>query len=236
MTEYYRDDQVTLYHADCLGIMPTLGRVDHIITDPPYSERTHEGHRATQGGNAGFGYDNSNRQPITYTSLTPKQCKTLAAQFCAICDGWIVWMTDHTLAPVIMDTLESHGRYVFAPLPFYAPGSRVRLCGDGPSSWTIWIIVARTKAQLRWGTLPGGYLAGPGWRDSAITGGKPLALMSALVSDYSRDGDLILDPFCGAGTTCHAAKNLGRRSIGIDIDSKHIDLAAKRCSQEVLAL
>jgi hypothetical protein len=72
----------------------------------------------------------------------------------------VVWMTDSDLALAVRQAMEAAGRYAFAPLPFYQPGRSVRLTGDGPSSWTDWIVVARTKAQLKWGTLPGGYVAG----------------------------------------------------------------------------
>jgi 23S rRNA G2445 N2-methylase RlmL len=234
MTPYYQDDSVTLYHGDCREIIPTLGPVDHVITDPPYSERTHKGHDASANGHAGFGNDGCERNQLGYDALSTQDVSSFSKLFASISTGWIVWMTDHHLAPAIQSGLEEHGRYVFAPLPFYAPGSRVRLSGDGPSSWTIWIIVARTAAQSRWGTLPGGYVAEEGWRDRIHMGGKPLPLMTSLVRDYSRPGDLILDPFAGSGTTLEAAKLLGRRAIGIEREERHCETAANRLRQEVL--
>jgi site-specific DNA-methyltransferase (adenine-specific) len=67
-------------------------------------------------------------------------------------------------------------------------------------------------------------------------GGKPVGLMLALVRDYSRVGNLICDPCCGAGTTLLAAKLSGRRVIGIDINEASCEQTARRLSQEVLPL
>ncbi len=167
MSECVTIGNATLYHGDCLEILPTLPKVDAVITDPPYSARTHAGHDA----GACPGTDGAQRAVLGYDSLTPDAARAVCSTLCRSTDAWIVWMTDHTLAPTIRDALEVAGRYVFAPLPYFAPGSRVRLTGDGPSSWTDWIIVSRTAKQVRWGTLPGGYVAGPGWDDKQHMGG-----------------------------------------------------------------
>jgi site-specific DNA-methyltransferase (adenine-specific) len=137
-------------------------------------------------------------------------------------------MTDHMLVLQIQSAMETAGRYAFAPLPFLDPGSRCRLGGDGPSCWAIWIVVCRTAAQARWGTLPGGYIAGKGWRDRRYVGGKPIQLMRALVNDYSRPGDTVLDPFLGSGTTGHAAVELGRSFIGVEQDADAFAMAKQR--------
>ena len=210
--------------GDCREILPTLGKVDAIITDPPYSERTHAGHDST----AHAMRDKGERVGLGYSALTPAAVDTLAAQFSNMCGAWIVWMTDHTLAPLIQARLEGHGRYVFAPLPFYSPGRSVRLSGDGPSSWTDWIVVSRTKAQVKWGTLRGGYVANEGWNDKERMGGKPTRLMQLIVSDYSRPNDLVCDPFMGAGTTGVACAKEGRRFIGIEIDPLAFETSCKR--------
>ncbi len=234
MSPYYEHGGIVIYHGDCREIMPQLGAVDHVITDPPYSARTHAGHDASTVGHDGPRKDSSQRQALGYEALSPDDIAGLSAEFNRVCGGWIVWMCDHHLAPRIQSDLEALGRYVFAPLPYYAPGSRVRLSGDGPSSWTIWIVVARTTKQSRWGTLPGGYLRGEGWGSQDRMGGKPLELMTAIISDYSRGGELIIDPFMGSGTTLRAAKDLGRKAIGIELEEKYCEIAALRLGQEVL--
>ncbi len=218
----------TLYLGDWRDILPTIPKVDAVVTDPPYSERTHKGHDASASGHAGGGRDSAKRSELGYGPLSEADVAEYVSGMVAVCDGWIVTMTDHVLASALQRDLEAAGRYVFAPLPFYAPGSRVRLSGDGPSSWTIWIVVARTSAQSRWGTLPGGYLAGPGWREREYMGGKPTALMERLVGDYSRAGHTVLDPYMGSGTTGVACQNTGRRFIGIERLPESFDIACRR--------
>lgn len=214
----------TLYLADCMEVMPTLPRVDAVITDPPYSERCHLGHDS----GALKARDGAARHDLGYKALTLEDVDFFAEQYARICTGWIVWMTDSDLALAVRTALEKAGRYAFAPLPFYQPGRSVRLTGDGPSSWTDWIVVARTKAQIKWGTLPGGYVAGPGWNDRARMGGKPTMLMDALVADYSRRGNIVLDTHMGEGTTGVSSVRLGRRFIGCEICPKAFDIACKR--------
>lgn len=214
----------TLYLGDCMDILPMLGKVDAVIVDPPYSARCHTGHDAC----AGKARDGSERTGLGYAALSHEDVEALAAAYASVCGGWIVWMTDSDLALVVRSQLEMQGRYAFAPLPFYAPGSRVRLTGVGPSSWTDWIVVARTKAQSKWGTLPGGYVAGPGWNDKARMGGKPTKLMEALVRDYSKPGQSVLDTHMGAGTTGVACMRIGRKFIGCEKDPEAFDLSCRR--------
>jgi len=65
---------------------------------------------------------------------------------------------------------------------------------------------------------------------------KPLKLVSELVDLFSNSGDVILDPFMGSGTTLRAAKDLGRRAIGIEIEEKYCKIAVERLSQEMLPM
>jgi site-specific DNA-methyltransferase (adenine-specific) len=216
----------TLYLGDCRDILPTLGKVDHIITDPPYSARTHTSHdnRANTEGR----FDGADVKKLGYGALSEADASALAILFCDSAHGWIAWLTDANLAKHISDELERLGRTIFLPLPYFHPGRSVRLTGDGPSSWTDWLVVSRTKAQSKWGTLRGGYVAGPGWDDKVRMGGKPTRLMQLIVCDYSRQNDVVCDPFMGAGTTGVACMREGRKFIGIEIDPDAFDIACKR--------
>ena len=199
---------------------------DAVICDPPYSARTHEGANELARGSSRVS-EEWNRAPINYTGWTPDDVRAFVDAWAPRCAGWFVAFTSHDLVSAYTDALETHDRYVFAPLPFFSPGSRVRLSGDGPSSWTCWIVVARPRSLNRWGTLPGGYMVPPE-RNMEVVGGKPLALMAAIVRDYSRPGDLVVDPFCGSGTTALAAAMEGRRCITSEEKPEHHAIAKRR--------
>jgi site-specific DNA-methyltransferase (adenine-specific) len=101
------------------------------------------------------------------------------------------------------------------------------MAGDGPSSWTVWLVASRptNKEYVVWGTLPGAYLRTRAYGRPAIPGGKPVELLRELVRDYSRPGDLVLDPYMGAGTTGIACVELGRSFVGVELNAEYFALA-----------
>lgn len=225
MAEWVTIGTARLALGDSREILPSLGPVDHIITDPPYGQGTHENHDANVRCTDG------NRSVLPYSFLTEEDVAALADLFVSASSGWIVWFSDADLSPHIRAAYRRNGRANFAPVPFYHHGRSVRLSGDGPSSWTDWINVCRTPALRKWGTLRGGYISGDGWNDKARKGGKPTQLMGLVVSDYSRRGDLVCDPFMGAGTTGIACIKQDRRFIGIEIDPEAFETSCKRIEE-----
>lgn len=184
---------------------------DALITDPPYSERTHAGQVCGSS-------DGNERSELGYAALDREQVEETVASWHPRTRGWIAVFSDHTLQPLWEAALKSTGRYVFTPLPVIDVGSTVRMTGDGPSSWTTFLTVARPKALSRWGTLPGCYMRSDGDPRSPHRGGKPLGVMQAIVRDYSRPGDVVCDPFAGGATTLLAAASMGRAAIGAEVD------------------
>jgi hypothetical protein len=181
-------------------------RVDCIITDPPYSERTHKG-------------QTDKRRDIDYTSLTEADVQAWAKAWAPRVRYWIAVMCDTDLITPWRDALSAAGLYAFAPVPCVITGMTCRLTGDGPSSWAVYLMVARTKAASKWGTLPGAYVVSPEHeRGAARIGGKPLPLMQQIVRDYSRPGMLVADPCAGHATTLVAALQAGRRVWGAECD------------------
>jgi site-specific DNA-methyltransferase (adenine-specific) len=226
-----------------------VSSVDVLITDPPYSERTHAGHdTGTRDANAvakavgrrkGDGslitVARASRRALGYECWTADDVAAFVAAWAPRTRGWFVAITDHVLSPAWESALEAADRYVFAPLQYMAPGSRVRIGGDGPALWSTSIVVARPRNRSfqQWGSLPGGYVLPSGQNAThnqagIVIGGKPLWLMQALIRDYSRPGDLICDPCAGGATTLLAAAIEGRRGIGAEMDPATYALACKR--------
>lgn len=198
--------------------------VDHVITDPPYGARTHAGqsaktkdgsHRLAEVGDLG------------YEAMDEPQARSLCKVASAHCDGWVLLQTSHDVAPWYEDELRHCGRYVFAPLPIVTPGANVRLAGDGPSSWTVWMVVSRSTIKKCWSTKPG-YYQSPKREDNGVMGSKALGLMEAIVLDYTDRGDLVCDPYAGSGTTGVACIRNGRRFLGWERKPEHFEIACKR--------
>lgn len=215
---------------------------DALITDPPYSSKTHEAYSPRTSvltaceRDAKWAARGGKRRELSYESWGAEDVAEAAAAWCKMCRGWVVVFCDDVLAPVWQAELRKHERYVFSPIAAVEPGSRVRLAGDGPSQWSTWIIVARPRSLpwSKWGTLPGAYVvpAGhSGQKNKIVTGGKPLWLMNALVRDYTKPRDVICDPCSGGGTTLLAANTNGRSAIGSEMDPATHAKAIKRLAR-----
>lgn len=231
----YADGLAEVWHADCLhpGVVEHVmgARVaDAMIVDAPYSERTHAGH--SRGKMASDRAANEQRRDLSYAAWSPATVDSFVDLWAPHVNGWSVSLTDHVLAPHWESAFGCNGLLAFSPLAFVVPGSRVRIAGDGPSQWAVWCAVARPRNALfaAWGSLPGAYIVESNTeaKGNRVVGGKPLSGMLQIVRDYSRSGALVVDPCCGAGTTLVAAKQLGRRSIGIDRDRAHAMISARR--------
>jgi site-specific DNA-methyltransferase (adenine-specific) len=210
-------------------VLADVDAVDALITDCPYSARTHGAYVGVEAVGMGC-------RSINYAAWEPADVEAFVASWAPRTRGWFVTITDTNLAPVWSAELERAGRYVFSPLACLAPGSRLRISGDGPAQWSVWAIVARPKTRkaAQWGSLPGGYVVPPidgAEKRNVVMGCKSLWLMRALVRDYSRPGDLVCDPCAGGATTLLAALQEGRRAVGAEMDPAHYEIGRKRLAK-----
>lgn len=207
------------------------GDIDAVLTDPPYSVRTHRGHDAghdaatkinAEGGAVGL------KRGLSYAYWTSVEVAEFVEFFDERCESWIGVMSDHVLQREWEAHLQSTGRYVFAPIPCIQRGGGFRMAGDGPSSWSVWLTAARPKEKRFLGgwCSPGAYDYS---RDrGGHIGGKPLAMMRAIVRNFSRRGDVVCDPCAGGGTTLLAAVTEGRLAVGCELDPATFGVAVAR--------
>jgi DNA modification methylase len=229
VTPYYQDDAVTIYHGDCREVLPTLARqsVELLLTDPPY-EVNYTSSRGSMGGIAGD--DGSldvpaivlqalrvlklNRHfyvfgPFDLTGITRRKTVELIWDKGSMTAGDLstAWGTSHERI--------TFGTWHPAPSQAASGGLAARLRRGSVIS------VPRNNN-------------GNGARDHPTE--KPPMLMRILIEASSLHGETVLDPFMGSGATLVAAQLEGRKAIGIEIEERFCELAARRVGQGVLDL
>jgi site-specific DNA-methyltransferase (adenine-specific) len=217
-----------LVEGDCLEIMATMpdGCVDHVITDPPYSDWTHSKNR----GNPLAG--RSPLKDIEFCAITPEERRTIATDAARLAVRWSMFWTDLEGISCWVDAiLAAELEYVRTGV-WSKIGCAPQMSGDRPGTGAEALVIAHPKKRKRWN---GGGRAALWHRPIAALEGqkdhttqKPLSLMLDLVRDFTDPDDLILDPFAGSGTTGVAALKLGRRAILIEKDPKYAEIARQR--------
>jgi len=222
MAEKVTIGNTTLYCADCMDILPTLGKVDAVITDPPYSETTHKNAKS----NRAKGYGN---KAIDFSSITDGELSIVIADLGLICDRWLVstmeWrhIAKFDQAPPDGWELVRFGVWVKTnPMP--------QISCDRPSQGWEGIAYLHKKGEKKqWngGGRHGNYV-GALVTDGGHPTGKPVLMFSQFVERFSNSDETILDPFMGSGTTGVAAVQMGRKFIGIEKDPRYFEIACKR--------
>jgi hypothetical protein len=233
-----------LRFGDWKTALADVEEVDTLISDTPYGERTHVGHdagvdntrEAHRGPNRNRSYGKARRRELSYKFWTPDDVYEFVEYWSPRTRGWFCALSCSDLFPVWRKAFDSVGRCSFAPIPCVISGMGVRMSGDGPANWAVYLNVARPRTQefARWGALPGAYTGRRGTierTEMARIGGKPRWLMSAIVRDYTKRNDLICDPCSGFATTAVSAVEYGRRFVGAEIDAETFDQASERLSR-----
>lgn len=241
MKPYYQDDAVTLYHGDCREMLPQIEAVDHVITDPPFTQRTSENMRSRRDPSDGGAYiGDSGRRRIGFDGIDGME-SGLCVEFFRVSARWVV----------VFCALEQIGRYADASGDLWVRGSvwhrtnsAPQFTGDRPGQACEGIAIMHRAGHKRWnrrGTslfYEGPTINSCGDKDRGMEHPtvKPQWLMAAMINDFTDAGEIILDPFGGSGTTAIAAKRLGRRCILIEREEKYCAIAARRCEQGALEL
>lgn len=249
MKPYYEDDLVTLFHGDCREILPTLGSVDHVITDPPYSEHVHSSARRNRMKSANdrggkYGADLRRNIDLGFTHLDADLRAFCADQFAGLVRRWALVFSDIESAHLWRTDMQDHGlKYVRTGI-WHKQGSTPQFSGDRPANAVEAITVAHGPGRTRWNgggrhgfwSVPIVLERGKSGEARVHTTQKPLSLMAALIADFTDSGELILDPFGGSGTTALAAAHAGRRCVVIEQQEKYADVIATRMQNRNLTL
>ena len=259
MEPYYEHAGITIYHGDCLDVLPTLEAVDHVITDPPYARDVYV--RMSQP-NTKPGSGTPGRLSVPLRGKQGRPIHDLKDGALARMAAGEIGAIDDILAGVAMEIarlvrrwalvfsdvetcfrwraeLETAGLRYVRTGAWVKPDAMPQMSGDRPAVGFEPCTIAHAKGPMRWNG--GGHPAV--WTHGTCRVGrpdhpcpKPEPLMRELVSLFANFDDVILDPFMGSGTTLVAAKRLGRRAIGIELEERYCEIAAKRLQQEALPL
>ncbi len=206
MREEHLSDSVRLILGDCREVLPTLGRVDAVVTDPPYGI-------SYKKGSGGQGCHSTKHRNID--AIVGDDDAFDPAPFLK----WpcILFGADH-----FCDRLTSEG--VMHVWDKHCGRAGKDSFSDAELFWTSWR-QKRVVFRYLWKGLQQEGAGEYRWHPAA----KPIVLMKWCIQ--LTDAQTILDPFMGSGTTGVAAVKLGRRFIGIEIEEKYFNIAVRRISE-----
>lgn len=224
MIPYYQDGACTIYLGDCREILPQLAEVDVVLTDPPY------------GINVGNNQSSKEKRDGLLV-------KGAYAGYEDTPENYIQVVVPAITSAVLM--CRRGAVFGFAPNIFHLPRPDViggvfvpAGCGRNRWGWTTFmpVLFYGCAPDLQNGARPTAIESTDTAEGNGHPTPKPLTWFTWLVTLASKQSDTILDPFMGSGTTLRAAKDLGRKAIGIEIEERYCEIAAKRLAQEVLSL
>ena len=226
MKPYYEDEAVTIYHGDCREILPQLDTmVDLVLTDPPFLIL--------------FGTKENKAELGNYTILEGwfadqlrlwQQLLKPAGNMIVLCD----WRTYPSFWRVSLEQKMFPRNLVVWIHKAARKWHMFRFCHQ--------LALIAQKPPTHPTACPPGKLFDY-WAEGNVPTPdrnhpteKPLAYIEYLMQPACEVGGRVLDPFLGSGTTAVAAKKLGRRCIGIEIEERYCEIAANRCRQVVMEL
>jgi DNA modification methylase len=269
---YYSEGGFVIYHGDCRDVLPTLDRVDHVITDPPYardvyvrltSPNTNTGSgtpaRVVERPNTGQsrtsprlsrlsipakGKEGRVIHDIKNGSLAmmaagdigciDEMLEAVALEIARLTKRWALVFSDAETLHRWKAQLEIAGMRYVRTGAWVKPDAMPQMSGDRPSVGFEPCTICHAQGAMRWN---GGGSAAVWTYNTAKKNRpnhpcpKPEPLMRDLVNLFSDEGETILDPFMGSGTTLVAAKRYGRKGIGIEVNEAYCEIAATRLSQ-----
>ncbi len=241
MTPYYEDSDVTLFVGDSREVVNRLAKVDHVITDPPFEAEAHTLQRRVQREKSSGGYGRVVAvEPLAFPPMSSADRAYFGSAFGVLVKRWTLVFCQIEGAPLWRLACEDGGLVYKRTCLWVKRDGMPQLTGDRPGMGYEAFVAMHAKGRSRWnGGGAHGVYDVPKGSDGFIGKNehptqKPEALMNQLVADFTDPGETILDPFAGSGTTLAAAKRLGRKAIGIEVNEAYAEVAARRLSQGAL--
>jgi DNA modification methylase len=224
MKPYYQDDACTIYHGDCREILPSLPKADLVLTDPPY--------------NIGYHYEGYS-DDLTIEDYQRLLRDTLSLPCCvihyaeALCA--LAWTLEELPQKIVAWVYASNTARQWRGIAWWGIKPDFTLDGQdyrNPTDSRIALRILNGERARLYDWWEVDQVKNVGEEKTEHPCQIPLAVI-ARVLRITPCGT-ILDPFMGSGTTLRAAKDLGRKAIGVEIEEKYCEIAAKRLAQEVL--
>lgn len=218
MTPYYEQDGITIYHGDCREILPSLAwpAFDVVVTDPPYGIGWRRGANPARLSKAHSGIANDE------TTEARDDLLALIGDMPAMVFGSFYAPPPEAVRQVLVWHKGDTQGVVGSTTGFRRDAEPIFLVGVWPAQTVQWSSVVRSQRGS--------------WNDELADTGhphtKPIDLMHLLIGRCP--SGVVLDPFMGSGTTLRAAKDLGRKAIGIELEERYCEIAANRLAQGVL--
>ena len=238
MKAYYEQSGIIIYHGDCLETLPNVSDFDTVITDPPYAsgarrdaDKTTRGAMTRMADNADW-FSHDQMTGWGYSWFLRGLLVHIAAKLSS--GGHLYCFSDWRQTPNIYAILESVGLRVNQCLVWDKIAFGLGAYWRNQHENIVFASQGQPSPMTNKGLGSVLHFNGVHASQRDHPTEKPLHLLTHIISGIP--GDCILDPFMGSGTTLRAAKNLGRKAIGIEIDERYCEIAANQLSQEVLAL
>lgn len=224
-------------HGDCLDALADMReQVDHVISDPPFEKEAHTQQRRVKRAGGLMA-----SEPLSFAAIAASEREAVAAEMGRLARRWVIVFSQVEAVMEWQRVLTLDGTLSPRRIGVWVkPDAMPQFSGDRPGMGYESLVFAHRRGRSTWNG--GGRVAvfthnkhTPGGTHAHETQ-KPVPLMLELVELFTDPDDIILDPFCGSGTTGVAALRLGRRFIGIEKDARYAAIARERIEAETKGL
>lgn len=222
---------IALYHGDAWAIVPELPRPDHVISDPPYGERTKKGARSTRRTQHLSDDAHELGAPIVPWAVSAQSLRDLCTLVSA--RRWSLLFCDYIHA-ACLDANPPSGLRHLRTAPWVKPNGAPQLSGDRPAHSFETIACLHADGACRWNSHgKRGVYEHLVVANAVHPNEKPQPLLRKLMCDFTDRDELIADPFAGSSAHLLAALSLGRRAWGVELEERWCEVGAKRLEDAI---